>query len=118
MADKKEILKNGEFGKMLTRSNKALREDRALKIAAAAEKAYRRKVEDLDEKLENLIIDRENLLDVNPGNTQTIINPSDFDQDAFIQKDIAMGVEIRNVEIKLEIAKKRYAELFSNETAK
>jgi hypothetical protein len=72
----------GIFQKMLLRNNKELRDDRGKQIVKAAEKMYRREVEDLNDKLEQLVSDRAQLLDVNPGNTQTIINPSDFDSDS------------------------------------
>jgi len=107
-----EVLKQGKFGQNLMRSNKQLREDRGVQIAKSTAKIYKRQMEDLQEDLENLIIDRDNALDINPGNTQTIINPSDFDSKSFVQKDLDMGLKIREIRIKLEEAKKRYADLF------
>lgn len=107
-----EDLKQGKFGQNLMRGNKQLREDRGLVIVKDTEKMYRREIEDLQDKVDRLIIDRDNALDINPGNTQSIINPSEFDSKAFVDNDIRMGVEIRNTEIKLEITKSRYADLF------
>lgn len=105
-------VKTGKFSKNLIRSNQKLREDRALIIVRDTEKVYRRNIEDLQDELERLIIDRDNALDINPGNTQTIINPSDFNSKAFVDKDIDFGIKIRNTKIKLEDAKQRYADLF------
>jgi DNA-binding transcriptional MerR regulator len=104
----------GIFQKMLLRNNKELRDDRGKQIVKAAEKMYRREVEDLNDKLEQLISDRAQLLDVNPGNTQTIINPSDFDSANFIKSHIALGLSIREIKIKLEVARSGYEELFGS----
>lgn len=103
---------NGKFQSILMRNNKQLREDRGLLISKNAEKSYRRRVEDLSDALEQLIVDRDQLLDVNPGNTQTIINPSDFNQDEFVSKHVEIGLKIREIQIKLEVAKKGYEDLF------
>ena len=115
----KPVGDKGIFQKMLLRNNKELRDDRGNQIVKAAEKLYRREVEDLNDQLEQLENDRSQLLDVNPGNTQTIINPSDFKAAEFIKSHIAMGLAIRETTIKLEVAKKGYETLFGapeNET--
>lgn len=109
-----EVLKNGKFGQNLMRSNKQLREDRGLIIVKDTEKMYRRQIEDLQDKLERLIMDRDNTLDINPGNTQTIINPTDFNSSVFVAKDLEIGLKIRNTKIQLEDAQARYADLFGN----
>lgn len=105
---------SGKFQGMLLRNNKQLREDRGKIIVNGAEKNYRRAVEDLKEEIDTLTIDRDNLLDVNPGNTQTIINPSDFNIKDFVERDLEMGIKLANLEIKLGIAQKRYDELFAD----
>lgn len=105
---------SGIFQKMLLRNNKELRDDRGNQIVKAAEKMYRREVEDLNDKLGQLISDRTQLLDVNPGNTQTIINPSDFDAGDFIKSHIALGLSIRETNIRLEVARSGYEELFGS----
>lgn len=38
---------------------------------------------------------------------------SDFAADKFVAKDLELGIKIRNLEIKLEIATARYRELFN-----
>lgn len=104
----------GKFGSMLIRSNKKLREDRGMMIVKATEKLYRRKVEDLRDRLESLEIDRNNLLDINPGHTQVIINPSDFNSEQFVEQDIQFGLRIRETKIKLEVAEASYKALFGD----
>lgn len=105
----------GAFATMLKRSNKQLREDRAENIVRNTKKQYRRRIEDMNDQIAQINEDRQNLLDINPGNTQTIINPSDFNTDEFIEKDIDYGVKLRNIQIKLEIALEQYRNLFGEE---
>jgi hypothetical protein len=52
------------------------------------------------------------MLDLSPTNAMNLTLASDFDSKIYVDKDIELGVKIRNVEIKLEIARKRYAYLF------
>lgn len=108
-----ETKKNeGAFLSNLKRNNKQIREDRATAIAEDAQTLYRRSIEDLELKIRRLQRDRENMLDLSPTNAQSLVMASDFKADDFVEKDIALGVAIRNDTIRLEIAKKQYAELF------
>ena len=52
------------------------------------------------------------MIDLGGISTTTIISPSDFDAKSFVQKDLDLGLRIRQLEIKHEIADKRYNELF------
>jgi len=56
--------------------------------------------------------DQDGMLDLSPTNAQSLTLASDFDSDNYIVKDLELGVKIRNVEIKYEVAKKRYSYLF------
>lgn len=97
----------------LVRNNKQIRTDRAISIAEAAEMIYKREVEDIQMRIKQMKRDRENMLDMSPTNAQSLVLATDFDAKAFTSKDIDLGIQIRNLEIKLEIAQKRYKELFT-----
>ena len=105
-------LMSTKFGTVLTRSNKNIRDDRALNIAEDAELSYKRKVENLEKDLKVLFRQRIGMLDLSPGNTYSLKLES-FDPEMFVEKHTNLGLEIRNLEIKLEVAKAGYAELFS-----
>lgn len=102
----------GTFVSSLRRNYKQIRDDRALKIAKTAQTLFKRKVEDLANNIDDLKMDRDNLLDLNGTSTTTIISASDFNADEFVEKDLELGLKIRNLEIKYEIAFNRYNELF------
>lgn len=104
----------GAFVGSLIRNNKKIREDRAIAIAESAEMIYKREVEDTELQIKQLRRDRDAMLDLSPTDAQSLVLASDFDAKSFVAKDIKFGIDLRNLEIKLEIAKARYAHLFKN----
>jgi len=107
-----EKVAKGAFIESLKRNNKQIREDRAAAIAEDAQIMYRRQVEDLEVGIKRMRRDRENMLDLSPQTAQSLVLASDFSSEEFVQKDLELGVKIRNAEIKLEIAQKQYNYLF------
>jgi hypothetical protein len=108
-------VKGGAFRESLTRNNKKIRADRAEAIVEDAETIYRRTIEDLKLSIRRKERERENMLDLSPENTHSLKLASEFDADEYVRLEIKLGVEIRNDEIKLEIAEKRYEFLFGGE---
>lgn len=104
----------GAFFDSLTRNNKQIRSDRAQAITEDAQTLYRRQIEDLELKIRRMSRERENMLDLSPTHAQSLVLATDFDAAAFVEKDIKLGVDIRNDMIRLDIAKKQYAELFGS----
>jgi hypothetical protein len=104
--------KEGAFVSSLKRNNKQIRSDRAQAIEESAQLIYKRAVEDLEVLVKQLKRDRDNMLDMSPENAMSLKLASDFNASEFVSKDIEIGVKLRNLEIKLEIARDRYAYLF------
>lgn len=102
----------GAFFSSLKRNNKQIRDDRATAIAEDTQLVYKRRIEDLELSIKKMKREQENMLDLSPTNAQSLILASDFDSSIYSEKDIDLGVKIRNAEITLEIATKRYAYLF------
>lgn len=94
----------GAFVGSLVRNNKKIREDRAIAIAEAAEMLYKRTVEDLGLNIKQLRREREAMLDLSPTTADSLVLASDFDAAKFVDKDIKVGIAIRELEIKIEIA--------------
>lgn len=106
------VMIEGAFLTSLKRNNKQIRADRALAIGEDAQLIYKRKIEDLDVSIKRMKRDQENMLDLSPENAMSLKLASDFNSEEYSQKDIDLGVKIRNAEITLEIAVKRYTYLF------
>jgi len=107
-----EVVYAQAFLESLVRNNRKIRQDRAEVIAEDAEVTYKRAVEDLELSIKKMKRERENMLDLSPDHALSLIVASDFDSKAFVEKDIELGVKIRNAEITLEIARKRFNWLF------
>lgn len=102
----------GAFVESLQRNNSKIRKDRAASIAEDAETIYRRTIEDIRLEIKRTRRERDNMLDMSPENATSLIVASDFKATDFVNKEIELGVKIRNLEIKLEIAENRYEYLF------
>jgi hypothetical protein len=102
----------GAFFGSLKRNNRQIRDDRATAIAEDTELVYKRKIEDLELSIKKMKREQENMLDLSPTTTQSLILASDFNSAEYVEKDIDLGIKIRNTEITLEIARKRYQYLF------
>ena len=105
----------GAFVESLKRNNKKIREDRAVSITEDTQMVYKRQIEDLIQSIKKIKRERENMLDLSPADANSLILASDFDPKDFVDKDIELGVKIRNFEIKLEIAQSQYKKLFGEE---
>ena len=102
----------GAFAESLRRNNRKIREDRAIAISEDTDLIYKRKIEDLQLSIKKMEREQENMLDLSPTDAQSLVLASDFDSEEYCAKDIDLGVKIRNAGIKLEVAQKRYANLF------
>jgi len=109
-----EKLKRNQFQQDLMRNFKQLRDSKAANVITNCEKVYRRKIEDLVERCNQVDIDRQDIInDLVPsglGNTNVV--PSDFNAEALYQKDIEMGKKERAAKKELRIACDRYQKLF------
>lgn len=102
----------GSFYANLNRNNSKIRGDRAIAITEDAQLLYKRELEDMEMKLKRLVRERESMLDLSPTSADSLILASDFNAESFVKKDIKLGVDIRNLEITIEIARSRYTLLF------
>jgi hypothetical protein len=112
-----EDVTQGAFIASLKRNNKQIRDDRATAIAEDTQLIFRREIEDLQINIKRMKRERDNMLDLSPTNAQSLVLASDFDSKTYVEKDLELGIKIRNAEIKLEIAQKRYTLLFGGVVA-
>ena len=108
-----KIINKSKFMSTLMRDNKTIRDDRAIEIFEKAELIYSRKIQDLEIERKQLVRDRDGMLDLSPTTADSLTLASDFSANDFTIKDIELGMKIRNLDITLEVAQKRYDELFT-----
>ncbi|WP_419494351.1 hypothetical protein [Chryseobacterium bernardetii] len=99
------------FVESLQRNNDQIREDRAQTIGEDSELIYRRKIEDIELKIKRLEREQEGLIDISPLDRNSLTF-ADFNPEAFVQKDMELLLTIRNLNIQLEITRKRFEYLF------
>lgn len=99
------------FIESLQRNNDQIREDRARIIGEDAELIYRRRIEDIELKIKRLEREQEGLTDISPLDKNSLTF-ADFQPEAFVQKDIELSLIIRNLNIQLELTRKRFEYLF------
>lgn len=115
MSEKIDTNLTGAFFDSLNRNNKKIKRDRAIAITEDAQLLYKREIEDMEMQLKRLIRERDNMLDLSPTTADSLVLASDFDGKNFVSKDLQIGLNIRNLEIKLDIGKRRYNLLFETE---
>jgi len=108
----------GAFVDSMKRNTKQIKEDRGIEMAEALKIKYVRRMEDLTQDIKSRFRTMRSMLDMSPDNTMSLINPSNFDEDAFLAEDEKIGLEIRNLKIKLEIVQSRYDFLFNKKETK
>jgi hypothetical protein len=102
----------GKFYQTLIRNNKDIKNDRALSIVEDAEIFYKREIEDVQAQLKKLRREMNNMIDLSPA-SKNDLSFSSFDGKRFVAEHLAIGLQIRNLEIKLEILQTGYASLFA-----
>lgn len=105
-------VQEGAFVASLKRNNAKIRADRATSISEDTQLLYKRQIEDLSVQIKRLTRDQENILDLSPTDANSLVLASDFRTQEFIDKDLKISMELRNLEIRLELATKRYTYLF------
>lgn len=103
---------DGAFLESLKRNNAKIREDRATAIAEDAQVMFKREIEDLAIAIKRVKREQENMLDLSPTHADSLVLASDFNAKDYVAREMELGVKLRNMEIKLEIAQKRYQHLF------
>lgn len=106
----------GALFQALNRNNKTIKRDRAIAIAEDAQLFYKREIEDLNVELRKLLRERQAMLDLSPTDANSLVLASDFDSKVFVNKDIELGIKIRNLSIKLEVANESFKTLFGDGT--
>lgn len=99
------------FIESLKRNNDQIREDRAVAIGEDSQLIYRRRVEDIALKIKKIEREQEGLIDVSPLDKNSLTF-ADFQPEKFVEKDLELSLILRNLNIQLEIAEKRFEYLF------
>jgi len=109
-----EEAKGGFLQASLGRTNKQIRQERGDAIAEDLEIVYRRKVEDLETDVKRGITKQKNAFDFSPTNSQSLVMAKELESIDILEKDLALGEELRALKVRLNIARSRYNVLFGH----
>lgn len=104
-----------EFLKTLQRNNSQIRGERAELIYEDVRMLYKRKLEDIQYSIRKLEAERMMLTDISPKNATDLTFK--FDSEAFVERDIQIGTEIKNLQDYEERISKRFSQLFETQEA-
>lgn len=107
-----EEVKGGFLNESLSRSNRQIRQERGDAIAEDLQIMYKRKVEDIDMDITRAVRDQKLAFDFSPTNSQSLVMAKDVKSVDILEADVATSVKIRELKIRLNIAKDRYNFLF------
>ena len=106
------VVQEGLFKSALKRSVKDIKEARATGITDDAEMSFRRMVEDLVQSRKRLEMTRDEMLDMSPESAISLVLAKNFDGRKFASEYLNLGVEIRLLNIQIDIGKQNYKDLF------
>jgi len=107
--------KKGRLGYMhesLARTSKAIRMERGEAISEDLEMAYKREIEDLRSDIKKAKRNQLNMFDFGGTSTFSLIVAKDVEAKEIKDKDLVIALDIRNLNISLELAVERYEFLF------
>ncbi len=102
----------GALYQSLNRNNKQIKEDRAEVIGEDLEMEFNRSVHDAAKDLKRARRERENMYDLSPTNTTTLVLAEELDAPLILKRDTELSLRIRELEIIFDIRKERYKYLF------
>lgn len=107
----KEIKTKGRFLENLQKSNESIRKDRAVTISEGVELTYKRKIEDSEIAIKELVRSLDGMMDINPT-LSTSLDYGTFDQSTWVDKRVSILTEIQIKRRILESIKTDYKSLF------
>lgn len=110
--DNSKVEVKGALNESLSRSNKQIRQERGDAIAEDMEMSFKREVEDLEMKIKRKTRDKLNMIDFSPTNAQSLVMGKDVDAHEIKDQILKIRLEIRNLNIRLNLAKEEYEFLF------
>jgi len=105
-------IENTVFYKNLVNTNEKIKQDRGIMLAGQAERAKRKIVEDLIDKIENEKFKLERMYDLSPKETTDLAYREDFNPKTWAEETQKIEDNIFALTVKMTTAKKAYEKQF------
>jgi len=98
----------------LTKGNDAIKGDRARVACSSAERSQRKIIDEIIDRQDKLLLERENLSDLSPRNTTSLVFAGgNFDGDKWARRMQDIELQLVNIEVELEVAEGLYEKWFA-----
>jgi hypothetical protein len=98
----------------LTKGNEAIKGDRARVARSSAERELRKIIDSIIDRQDKLMLERENLSDLSPRNTTSLIFAGDnFDGAKWAKRMSEIELELLNIDVELEATEALYDQWFT-----
>lgn len=111
---KYNIKNHDSFSSSKKRGNSKIRSDRISSRHDSSKLIYMREIKALEVLVKKLKRELEGVLSSSPAEGQDEAPAINFNSNAYVSKEIELGVKIKNSELKLENAKKRFHFLYND----
>ena len=108
-----KVSQKGLFYETLNRSNAQILRDRSEDIIIDTQQDYNTAFNILERDLRNAKAERKAHMDLSPVSKDMLTFTNNFKSQEWVQKDIDLSMKIMNLEMKLEVLRKRIEELYS-----
>ena len=100
---------------VLLRNGNTVDKERAERIEKGVRKHYQRKIQDIKEKRSDLMDKVAASLDLKGEDANSMVNPKNFDAQMFVAIDLEDTLNLKQFDLDIATAEKRYLELFEEE---
>lgn len=102
----------GKFESILTSTGDAVLQKRAKNLSDATKETFEDQRRDVEKRIRNLKNEVVNMEDLSVRSTQALVVGENLDANAWVQKRINLALELRDLEIELEVINALIAEYF------
>ena len=105
----------GKFESILTTTGDAVLQKRAKNLAQATQETFEDEKRNIEKRIRNIENEVISMEDLSVRSTQALVVGENLDTNAWVKKRINLALELRDLEIELEVINRLISEYFSEE---
>ena len=105
----------GKFESILTTTGDAVLQKRAKNLSQATQETFEDEKRSIEKRIRNIENEVISMEDLSVRSTQALVVGENLDTNAWVKKRINLALELRDLEIELEVVNKLISEYFSDD---
>ena len=105
----------GKFETILTTTGDAVLQKRAKNLSDATQETFEDEKRNIEKRIRNIENEVISMEDLSVRSTQALVVGENLDTEAWVRKRINLALELRDLEIELEVVNKLITEYFSDD---